>query len=127
LINHILFENSIYLKTTKEGIQKIFYYYPVNNDNLVNYSKSSDQNNILLSEGDLKEYQIHVIGGQNYYPLIIGYEEAKIMRKEGLFSNIGDPIKGFFGKNVVLIGVISKTNTILDISYMIPLSAGELD
>lgn len=116
LINHILSENNIYIKMNTEGMQKLFYYLPVN-----------EQNNIPLSEGDLREYEIHSIGGQKYYPLIVGYEEAKIMRNEGLFNNIGDPIKGFFGKNVVIVGVMQRTGGAMDMVHLIPLSSGELN
>lgn len=107
---------NIYMKTNMEGIQKLFYYHPVN-----------EPLNIPLSEGDINGYQIHTIGGQNYYPLILGFEEAKIMREEGLFINIGDPIKNFFGKNVVIIGVMQRTDGALDMVHLIPLNSGELN
>ena len=70
-------ENNVYIKTNPEGIQKLFYYHSVN-----------EPISIPLSEGSIEEYQIHSIGGQNYYPLIVGYEEAKIIKQEGLFYNI---------------------------------------
>ncbi|MBS3075374.1 hypothetical protein J4429_02850 [Candidatus Pacearchaeota archaeon] len=109
-------ENNFYIKTSSDGAQKLFYYHPVDEDI-----------NVQLSEGDIEEYQIHSIGGQNYYPLILGYEEAEIMRKEGLFSNIGDSIKNFFGKNVVVIGIMQKTEGALDRAYFIPLNKEELN
>jgi len=114
LFNHILQEDKIYIKINSEGMQKLFYYSPVN-----------EPINVPLSEGSIEEYQIHSIGGQKYYPLIVGYEEAKIMRQEGLFSNIGDPIKNFFGKNVVIVGVMQRTNKATDMIYLIPLNEGE--
>ncbi len=114
LFNHILQENKIYIKINSEGMQKLFYYSPVN-----------EPINVPLSEGNIGEYQIHSIGGQKYYPLIVGYEEAKIMRQEGLFSNIGDPIKNFFGKNVVIVGVMQRTGGMMDMVHLIPLSEGE--
>jgi hypothetical protein len=116
LFNHILLENKIYIKINSEGMQKLFYYSPVN-----------EPISVPLSEGNIEEYQIHSIGGQKYYPLIVGYEEAKIMRQEGLFANIGDPIKNFFGKNVVIIGVMQRTGGAMDIVHLIPLSEGELN
>src|SRR3989344_7860683 len=54
-------ENNVYIKTNPEGIQKLFYYHSVN-----------EPISIPLSEGSIEEYQIHSIGGQNYYPLIVG-------------------------------------------------------
>ena len=109
-------ENNFYIKTDSKGIQKLFYYHPI-----------EDSIGIQLSEGNIEEYQIHSIGGQNYYPLILGYEEAEIMRDEELFSNIGDPIKNFFGKNVVIIGVMQKTEGALDRAYFIPLNREDLN
>ena len=109
-------EDNVYIKTNPDGIQKLFYYSPVN-----------EPLNIQLSEGNIGEYQIHSIGGQNYYPLILGYEEAKIMRDENLFADIGDPIKNFFGKNVVIIGVMRRTGGAMDMVHLIPLSEGELN
>lgn len=46
--------------------------------------------------------------------LIIGSEEAKMMKKEGLFSSIGDRIDNLFGIDVTINGIIRKTNTIID-------------
>ena len=49
------------------------------------------------------------------------------MREEGIFTEIGDPIKDFFGKNVVIVGIMEKTNGVLDMTYLIPLNSGELN
>ena len=106
----------IYIKTDPEGIQKLFYYLSIN-----------EPLNIQLSEGNIDSYQIHIIGGQEYYPLILGYEEAKIMREKGLFIDIGDPIKNFFSKNTVVVGILRKTGGALDMAHFIPLSKGELN
>lgn len=114
-LNEVKNDNA-YIKTDSEGIQKLFYYHPVN-----------EPLNIQLSEGNINDYQVHTIGGQNYYPLILGYEEARVMRQEGLFANIGDPIKNFFGKNIVIVGVMQKTGGALDIAHLIPLNNGELN
>lgn len=116
--NQILSENRIYTKINPEGIQKLFYFLPV---------EESTSVKIDLSEGNIKEYEIHEIGGQKYYPLILGYEEARLMKEENLFSNIGDPIKGFFGKNVVVIGIMEKTGSVADMMHIIPLNSGELN
>ena len=108
--------DNIYVKTNPEGMQKLFYYHPVN-----------EPINIPLLEGNMEEYLIHSIGGQKYYPIIIGYEEAKIMRQERRFNNIGDPIKNFFGKNVVIVGVMQRTDGIMDMAYIMPLTEEELN
>lgn len=116
LFNHILQENRIFTEKNSEGFIKLFYYYT-----------GSESIDIQLKEGYMKDYQIHTIGGQNYYPLILGYEEAKIMRQENLFTNVGDPIKNFYGKNVVVVGVMKKSDNIFDMIHIVPLTSGELN
>lgn len=116
LFNHILQENRIFTKRDATGSIKLFYYY-----------KSEEPIDIQLKEGNIKDYQVHTIGGQKYYPLIIGYEEAKTMREEGLFNNIGDPIKNFYGKNVVVVGVMKKLDNAFDMIHITPLNSGELN
>lgn len=116
LFNHILQENRIFTKKNAGGFIKLFYYYTKN-----------EQMEIQLKEGNINDYEIHTIGGQNYYPLILGAEEAKTMRQEGIFTDIGDPIKDFFGKNVVIVGVMKETDSALDTFHLIPLNSGELN
>ena len=108
--------DNIYVKTNPEGMQKLFYYHPVN-----------EPINIPLLEGNMEEYLIHSIGGQEYYPLIVGYEEAEIMRQKRIFYSIGDSIKNFFGKNVVIVGVMQRTDGIMDMAYIMPLTEEELN
>ncbi len=69
------------------------------------------------SEGELLHYFWK--DGQ-YEPIIIGSEEAEMMRKEGLFSNVGDTIEGFFGKDVRIVAVLERTNSSLDIMHIVP-------
>ncbi len=116
LFNHILQENRIFTKENPEGFIKLFYYYT-----------GDEPIDIQLKEGDIKDYKIHMIGGQYYYPLILGYEEAKTMREEGLFNNIGDPIKNFYGKNVVVVGIMKKSDNAFDMIYIVPLTSGGLN
>ena len=54
------------------------------------------------------------IGGKKYTPIYIGADEAEMMIQENLFKEEGDLIEGFFGNDVVISGVLPKTNTILD-------------
>ncbi len=116
LLNHILQENRIFIKRDAYNSIKLFY-----------YIRSGETIDIQLKEGNIDDYQIHTIGGQNYYPLILGYEEAETMRQEGLFNNIGDPIKNFYGRNVVVVGVIKKLDNVFDTIHIIPLNSGELN
>ncbi len=115
LFNHILQEDRIFTKRDANDSIELFYYYT-----------GDEPINVQLKEGDIKNYEIHTIGGQNYYPLILGSDEAKKMREEELFNNIGDPIKNFYGKNVVVIGVMKKYNNAFDMIHITPLKSGDL-
>lgn len=47
--------------------------------------------------------------------VFIGYMEAKMMKDEGLFENVGDKIEGFFGLPwVTVAGILEPTGTIID-------------
>jgi hypothetical protein len=59
------------------------------------------------------------IGSAEYIPLFIGADEAKMMIDEKLFSKRGDSIEGFFGNNVIIAGVLPKTNTSLDTMHFV--------
>jgi len=49
------------------------------------------------------------------YQIVIGYDEAEMMKKEGLFKNVGDTINNFFGiPYVTVAGILEPTGTILD-------------
>jgi hypothetical protein len=46
---------------------------------------------------------------------VIGYEEAKMMKEEKLFTKVGDEIENFFGlPKVRVVGILAKTNTAID-------------
>lgn len=47
--------------------------------------------------------------------MILGYEEAKMMKAEGLINNVGDKLTDFFGlPEVTIVGILKPTNTVLD-------------
>lgn len=54
------------------------------------------------------------LGVTKYTPLFIGSAEAALMKKENLFQNEGDIIRNFFGKDVIVAGVLPETKTFLD-------------
>ncbi len=118
LFNHLLQEDKMFTKKNVDGTIELFYYY-------TKEERTGDQIEIELEEGDINSYQIHTIGGKNYYPLILGMEEAEMMKDEGFFTEVGDPIKDFFGKNVVVVGIMKKTNGVLDLAHLTPLNSGE--
>lgn len=81
---------------------------------------------IPFAEGDATRYVYSDIDGKRYAPLVIGAAEAAMMREEGLFTAIGDRIDGFFGHDVVVVGVIEQTGTALDMMHVLPFDATEL-
>ncbi|MFA6489400.1 MAG: hypothetical protein WCT52_01855 [Candidatus Micrarchaeia archaeon] len=57
--------------------------------------------------------------GGKVCPIIIGADEAAMMRSEKMFSKAGDRLEGFFGNNVEIAGVLSKTNTSVDMFHFV--------
>lgn len=102
-------ENLFSIKTTPDGMAKLFYTYNPNNASL----------DLKLKEGSMKNFKVHQMLGKDYYPIIIGSEEAKVMREEKLFSEPGDVIKNLFGENFVVIGVLEETGSIIDKTHFI--------
>ncbi|MFA6073645.1 MAG: hypothetical protein WC758_06020 [Candidatus Woesearchaeota archaeon] len=111
-------ENKLYVKLNDENIPKLFFVY--------SYNKKAPIN-IELFIGNLSYYSKHEILGETYYPLIVGFKEAKMMQEEKLFSKPGDTIKDLFGKNFIVIGVLVETNTSLDMMHLVPLTEDELN
>lgn len=107
----------MYIKVNSDGVPKLFY--RLNVDEIPKF-------NITLKEGKFQDYNaIHEIVGEAYYPMMVGSKEAKMMKEEKLFSKPGDIIKDFFGKNVVIVGVMTETNSSLDMVHITPLKSGE--
>ena len=109
-------EDKLFIKM-KDNTPKLF----------LNYEKQ-DKEKIAVSliEGNIEEYNVLKIGDRVYYPLIIGYKEAKMMKEEKLFSKPGDTITNLFGKDFIVIGIAKETNTSLDMMHMTPLQKSEL-
>ncbi|MEK7533567.1 MAG: heavy metal translocating P-type ATPase [Patescibacteria group bacterium] len=59
------------------------------------------------------------IDGKKYTPVYIGYDEAKVMIGEKLFTKAGDTITGFFGNDVIVSGVLPDTNTAYDTYHFV--------
>ncbi len=55
-----------------------------------------------------------VFGTKKYLPVYIGSKEAEVMKAEKLFQKEGDTLNNFFGKDVVVAGVLPETKTPLD-------------
>ncbi len=109
--------DKVFSKITMDGSLKIFFKL-LTNETLPQKFK--------LAEGSISGYELHDLDGEEYYPLILGAKEAKEMREEKLFTSTGDPIRDFFGKNFVVVGVLEETNTIIDYLHFVPLSENEV-
>ena len=106
-------EDRVYFQFTEEGMAKFFYY------------RAEDEPlpvPVALSAGSEKNYKMHDLAGTVYYPLIIGSAEAAMMQEESLFEKPGDIITGFFGKNVVIVGILEPTNTSIDMMHIWPVA-----
>ncbi len=79
-----------------------------------------------FAEGSLSDYAVREIDGKQYYPVILGSGEAAMMKFERLFKKPGDTIEGFFGKNIVITGVLASTNTIIDMAHISPLVPADI-
>ncbi len=55
-----------------------------------------------------------IIGSKTYQPIYIGSTEAEMMINEGLFKEEGDLIENFFGIDVIVAGILPKTDTLFD-------------
>jgi hypothetical protein len=54
------------------------------------------------------------IAGKIYQPIFIGASEADLMRKEKIFKREGDLINDFFGNDVIVAGILPRTDSPLD-------------
>lgn len=111
-------EDIIFIKMGDKELPRVFYTLQLN---------STSPIKLELNEGNLNDYkEIHIISGEKYYPIILGSDEAEIMRSERLFTKVGDTVKGLFGKNFIVSGILSPTNSSLDIIYIVPLNINDL-
>jgi hypothetical protein len=119
----------IYVKFTEDKMPKFFYYIKPDGSNwpkkigfemggLDEYERL--KNNQTLATIELGGLDLHINKNRVYLPLVLGSDEAKMMIDEGLFSKPGDRIEGFFGKDVVIAGVLKPTGTVLDMFHYMP-------
>jgi hypothetical protein len=59
------------------------------------------------------------VGEGAYVPMYIGSIEAGMMIEENMFRQEGDLIRGLFGNDVIVAGILPKTNTPLDLMHLI--------
>ncbi|MFA6097300.1 MAG: heavy metal translocating P-type ATPase [Candidatus Paceibacterota bacterium] len=59
------------------------------------------------------------IGGSQYQEIYLGAEEADALIKMKAFKTAGDRIEDLFGNRVIVLGVLPKTDTVLDRFYFV--------
>jgi hypothetical protein len=99
----IVGEDTITTKMAPEGTPKFFY--AVQGNSLPEKIKSNFPENAFVSV---------VLAGNEYEPLYIGSTEAKMMKEEKLFNEVGDRIENFFGRKVIVAGILPETQTFFD-------------
>lgn len=101
-------EQKVFVTFTEKGMPKFFYRY-----------ESGDKYSLNLAEGNAVDFASQTIDGKTYEPLVLGANEAAMMRSELLFKNVGEKIDGFFGVNVVIVGVLKPTGTAVDMMHFV--------
>jgi len=117
------------VKYTEDKMPKFFYYIRRDGGNwpkgirfsmggMLDFEMIREDRTVFQAKvGDI---DIHVGDNRTYLPLVLGAKEAKMMMDEGMFSKPGERIRGFFGKDVVIAGVLEPTGTALDMMHYMP-------
>lgn len=101
---------SMVVRFKDEKTPKLFYYYDKNNPTPIK---------LEFVDGGMQFFEKQTVDGKVYYPIIIGYDEAQMMIEEKLFSKSGDKLEGFFGKDVIIAGIVKDTNTGIDMVHIV--------
>lgn len=120
---------TIMIKLTGERMPKLFYAINPGNGNWpqgISYLEKVDGE--IKPVYSQKTYVNLMLGGidfklaenKTYLPLVLGSEEAAMMKEERLFNGPGDTIENFFGKDVYIAGILNPTNTSLDMLHYLP-------
>lgn len=100
-------EGVVVSKVTEDNTEKLFY---------VITNQIPD---LVQKEFTLNSFGTVTLGKSRYLPVFIGASEAEMMQKEKLFSKVGDTISGFFGNNIIIVGILPKTDTAIDNMHFI--------
>ncbi len=100
-------KEDLVIKESKEKDLKMFYL--MNENNIP----------VQLQEVFKNRQEFYNIDNKKYLGVYIGFSEAKMMKKENLFNKEMDKIIDFFGKDVVIIKVLKRTMTSLDMMHFV--------
>ena len=105
------------MRLAPDGAPKLFYTLPIGEEMPVP---------VTFSAGSFDGYASATIRGKEYAPVIVGSDEAAMMIEEKLFERPGETIEGFFGQDIIIVGVLEKTGTPLDMLHVTPFTASQL-
>jgi hypothetical protein len=80
-------------------------------------SKVADQS---IAKINIGSFSLQINENKTYLPLVLGSKEAEMMIEEKIFSKTGDKIENFFGKDVIVAGILEPTDSILDMLHYMP-------
>ncbi len=104
-------EGVVYSRLTAKKEPKMFFVYDL---------KDEPPFKLQFAEGKIRDFVSYTDDdGGKVCPLIVGADEAKMMRDEKLFSSVGDRLEGFFGNTVEVVGILGKTNTSMDMFHFV--------
>ncbi len=113
------FGNNILINTTASKATKInINNFLINHDNKIWFTPTWVPKIFISSDNtpaDVKIIQWTGTFSNQWTEMIIGYDEALMMKREKLFSKPGDELHDFFGlKTIKIIGILAPTKTMLD-------------
>lgn len=104
-------EGVVFSRLTEKKEPKMFFVYDL---------KDKPPFALPFAEGKIRDFASYTDdNGGKICPLIVGADEAKMMREEKLFSSVGDRLEGFFGNDVEITGVLAKTNSSTDMFHFV--------
>jgi len=68
---------------------------------------------------NIQGFEPVIIGSKKYLPIYIGSDEAKMMIDKKLITKAGDTIENLFGNDVIVAGILPKTNTAFDMMHFV--------
>lgn len=111
--NNILINN-----TASKATKNIITDFLVNHENKIWFTPTWVPKIFISSDNtpaDVKIIQWTGTFSNQWAEMIIGYDEALMMKRENLFSKPGDELHDFFGlKTIKIIGILAPTKTMLD-------------
>ena len=70
-------------------------------------------------KNNIASFELVTLGTKKYLPIYIGSDEAKMMIEKKLITKVGDTIDNLFGNDVIVAGILPKTNTAFDMMHFV--------